>query len=92
MPEQIQGSPQSQTVYISNLNEKVKIPALKLALTAIFSQFGEIIEVSARNTLKCRGQAWVAFKTVDSAVQAVEALQGFVFHGKDMELNVMLHR
>eukprot|EP01134_Creolimax_fragrantissima_P001887 CFRG1887T1 len=77
---------QTRTVYISNLNEKVKVPALKQALIAIFSQFGEILDVSARTSLKCKGQAWVAFKSTESAVSAVEALQGFVFHEKPMKL------
>ena len=35
----------NQTLYINNLNEKVKKSALKKSLYAVFSQFGGIVEI-----------------------------------------------
>jgi RNA recognition motif-containing protein len=34
--------------------------------------------------MKMRGQAHVVFRDVDSSTQAMRALQGFTFFGKDM--------
>jgi U2 small nuclear ribonucleoprotein B'' len=46
----------SHTIYINNLNEKVKKDELKKSLYAIFSQFGQILDIVALKTLKMRGQ------------------------------------
>ena len=43
------------TVYVQNLNERVKIPELKNSLFQLFSQFGEIHEVQAKRNIKLRG-------------------------------------
>ncbi|KEH30884.1 small nuclear ribonucleoprotein [Medicago truncatula] len=58
--------PQNMTIYINNLNEKIKIDELKRSLHAVFSQFGKILEVLAFKTLKHKGQAWVIFEDVTS--------------------------
>ncbi|CAG8488645.1 680_t:CDS:2 [Dentiscutata heterogama] len=74
----------NNTIYINNLNEKIKLTALKNALKAIFEQYGEILEISARDTLRMRGQAFVVFKEQESAINAVKGVQGFALHGKPM--------
>eukprot|EP00123_Amoebidium_parasiticum_P015134 comp22802_c0_seq1/m.35768 comp22802_c0_seq1/g.35768 ORF comp22802_c0_seq1/g.35768 comp22802_c0_seq1/m.35768 type:complete len:309 (-) comp22802_c0_seq1:170-1096(-) len=76
----------THTIYINNLNEKVKLAELKTALYAMFSQFGEILEVLAKKTLKCRGQAWISFKEPSAAAQALNSMQGFSFHDKPMKI------
>ncbi len=38
----------NQTLYINNLNEKVKKSAIKRSLYAVFSQFGTILEIVSR--------------------------------------------
>ncbi|KEH24386.1 U1 small nuclear A-like ribonucleoprotein [Medicago truncatula] len=63
--------PQNMTIYINNLNEKIKIDELKKSLHAVFSQFGKILEVLAFKTLKHKGQAWVIFEDVTSASNAL---------------------
>ncbi|CAG8492021.1 3651_t:CDS:2 [Diversispora eburnea] len=68
VPKQPPCTTPNKTIYINNLNEKIKIPALKNALQAIFEQYGEILEIVARHTLRMRGQAFVVFKEQDSAV------------------------
>lgn len=41
---------------------QVKKEELKKSLYAIFSQFGQILDIIASRTLKMRGQAFVVFK------------------------------
>ncbi|KAK3194124.1 hypothetical protein Dsin_025434 [Dipteronia sinensis] len=79
--------PQNMTIYINNLNEKIKIDAeLKKSLHAVFSQFGKILEVLAFKTLKHKGQAWVVFEDVSSATSAIRQMQGFPFYDKPMRI------
>ncbi|KAK0582181.1 hypothetical protein LWI29_022460 [Acer saccharum] len=78
--------PQNMTIYINNLNEKIKIDELKKSLHAVFSQFGKILEVLAFKTLKHKGQAWVVFEDVSSATSAIRQMQGFPFYDKPMRI------
>jgi len=57
---------------------------LKKSLYAIFSQFGQILDIIARKTLKTKGQAFVIFKDVNSATNAMRSMQGFPFYDKPM--------
>ncbi|PAV60303.1 hypothetical protein WR25_19180 [Diploscapter pachys] len=76
----------NHTIYINNLNEKVKKDELKKALYAIFTQFGEIRSIMCFKTLRMRGQAHVIFKDVSSASNALRAMQGFPFYEKPMRI------
>lgn len=76
----------NHTLYINNLNEKVKKEELKKALYAIFSQFGQIIDILAFKTLRMRGQAHVIFKELTSAATALRSMQGFPFYDKPMRI------
>lgn len=78
--------PPSQTIYINNLNEKVKKDELKKSLYAIFSQFGNILDIVAMKTLKMRGQAFVVFADIASATNALRSMQGFPFYDKPMRI------
>eukprot|EP00898_Chlorokybus_atmophyticus_P007247 jgi/Chlat1/7523/Chrsp61S07023 len=64
----------SPTVYVNNLNERVKKEELKKSLYAVFSQFGKILDIVALRTLKLRGQAWVVFD------------DGFPFYDKPLRI------
>lgn len=77
----------SHTIYINNLNEKVKKDELKKSLYAIFSQFGQILDIVALKTLKMRGQAFIIFKEIGSATNALRTMQGFPFYDKPMTIN-----
>ena len=57
---------------------------LKKSLYAIFSQFGPILDIVALKTLKMRGQAFVIFKDINSATNAMRSMQGFPFYDKPM--------
>ncbi|XP_061387179.1 U1 small nuclear ribonucleoprotein A [Musca vetustissima] len=76
----------NQTIYINNLNEKIKKEELKKSLYAIFSQFGQILDIVALKTLKMRGQAFVIFKEISSASNALRTMQGFPFYDKPMRI------
>ncbi|KAK9281431.1 hypothetical protein L1049_004333 [Liquidambar formosana] len=78
--------PPNMTIYINNLNEKIKLEELKKSLYAVFSQFGKILEVLAFKTLKHKGQAWVVFEDVSSATNALRQMQGFPFYDKPMKI------
>ncbi|KAL6513042.1 hypothetical protein OROMI_034630 [Orobanche minor] len=78
--------PPNKTIYINNLNEKIKLDELKKSLHAVFSQFGKILEVLAFKTLKHKGQAWVVFEEVSSATNALRQMQGFPFYDKPMRI------
>lgn len=77
----------SHTIYINNLNEKIKKDELKKSLYAIFSQFGQILDIVALKTLKMRGQAFIIFKEIASATNALRTMQGFPFYDKPMRIN-----
>ena len=76
----------NHTIYINNLNEKIKKDDLKKSLYAIFTQFGQILDIVALKTLKMRGQAFVIFKEISSATNALRSMQGFPFYDKPMRI------
>ncbi|CAL1366325.1 unnamed protein product [Linum trigynum] len=76
----------NMTIYINNLNEKIKLDELKKSLHAVFSQFGKIVEILAFKTLKHKGQAWVVFEEVQSATSAMRQMQSFPFYDKPMRI------
>ncbi|XP_054275476.1 U1 small nuclear ribonucleoprotein A [Macrosteles quadrilineatus] len=76
----------NHTIYINNLNEKIKKEELKKSLYAIFSQFGQIMDIIALKTLKMRGQAFVIFKEISSSTNALRSMQGFPFYDKPMRI------
>lgn len=78
--------PPNQTIYVKNLNEKVKKEELKRSLYAVFSQYGRILDVVALKTEKLRGQAWVVFSEITAASNAVRHMQNFSFYDKPMRL------
>ncbi|KAL1192742.1 U2 small nuclear ribonucleoprotein B'' [Cardamine amara subsp. amara] len=78
--------PPNQSIYVKNLNEKVKKEELKRSLYCLFSQFGKILDVVALKTPKLRGQAWVTFSEVTAASNAVRQMQSFPFYDKPMRI------
>jgi hypothetical protein len=55
-------NPKNPTLYLQNLNERIKIPDLKNAIYQLFSNYGEVIEVHAKRNIKMRGQAFVIYR------------------------------
>ncbi|KAG9247705.1 RNA recognition domain-containing protein, partial [Calycina marina] len=73
-------------VYVRNLEERIKVEQLKEALTELFSEYGEIVDIVAKTNLKAKGQAFIVFDTVGGAQKAIEEIQGFELFEKPMQL------
>ena len=73
-------------VYARNLEERIKIDQLTEALTELFSEYGEILEIVAKKNLKAKGQAFIVFDSVESAQKAIDEVQGFELFEKPMQL------
>ncbi|RFU30170.1 hypothetical protein B7463_g6155, partial [Scytalidium lignicola] len=80
------GPPPNATVYVRNLEERIKIEQMKEALNELFSEYGEIIDIVAKTNLKAKGQAFIVFDSVESATKAIEEVQGFELFEKPMQL------
>ncbi|XP_037621741.1 U2 small nuclear ribonucleoprotein B'' [Sebastes umbrosus] len=76
----------NHTIYINNINDKVKKDEMKRSLYALFSQFGQVVEIVAMKTMKMRGQAFVVFKELAASTNALRQLQGFPFYNKPMRI------
>uniref|UniRef100_A0A673TW53 U1 small nuclear ribonucleoprotein A n=1 Tax=Suricata suricatta TaxID=37032 RepID=A0A673TW53_SURSU len=76
----------SYTIYINNMNEKIKKEELKRSLDALFSQFGHVVDNVAVKTVRMRGRTSVIFKELSSSASAFRKPQGFPFYGKLMRI------
>ena len=63
---------QNFTLYVHNLNEKIKVDDLKKQLYDLFSQSGKILEIIAHKGIKKRGQAFIVFSEVSMAENAMK--------------------
>ncbi|KAL8653360.1 MAG: hypothetical protein Q9226_003885 [Calogaya cf. arnoldii] len=52
----------------------------------LFSTYGPVLDVVALKTKGMRGQAHIVFRDVQASTQAMRALQGFDFFGKEMKI------
>ena len=72
---------------VKNLEERIKPDQLKEALTEIFSEYGNVIELVAKTNLKAKGQAFVVFDETEAAERAIKEIQGFELFDKPMLLD-----
>jgi RNA recognition motif-containing protein len=75
------------TIHYLIPNTKNIIPCIsemKKSLYAIFSQFGKVLEIIAKKTIKMRGQAFVVFDNVPNATKAMKCMHGFPLYDKPM--------
>lgn len=75
-----------QTLYCKNLPDKLPKDALKRNLYMLFATYGVILEIVAQKGAKMRGQAHIVFRDIESATQAMRALNGFNFFDKAMKI------
>lgn len=75
------------TIYIKNIDWKVKKPLLRRALYSLFSRHGKVLEVITLRRDGLRGQAWIIFDEAASATAALQAEQGFTLFGRDLVLS-----
>lgn len=76
----------SQTLYIQNLNEKVKNPIMKATLQNLFSNYGKVLSVVAHTNVRMRGQAFVSLDSVSVADKARKEAHLFPLYGKAMKI------
>lgn len=80
-------TPPNCTVYVKNLEERIKLETLKDTLREIFEEYGTILDIRAAKNLKAKGQAFIVFDNVESAARAIEELQDFDVFDKPMKLD-----
>ena len=67
------------TIYIRNLNYKLQPNEIRKSLYAEFIKFGKILDIVVGiKRFALRGQAWIIFDKVESAVQAIAEMNGKV--------------
>mmetsp|Transcript_11200 Transcript_11200/g.14130 ORF Transcript_11200/g.14130 Transcript_11200/m.14130 type:complete len:249 (+) Transcript_11200:127-873(+) len=74
------------TLYVSNIDWKIKKPILRRALHTLFSRHGKILEIITLRKQGLRGQAWVVFSSVATATAALQAEQNFTFFDKNLKI------
>lgn len=80
------------TLYIKNIDWKIKKGLLRRALYTLFARHGKVLEIIALRKDGLRGQAFVIMDDVQSATAALQAEQGFSFFGKDMIIEYAKHK
>ncbi|KAI8927433.1 hypothetical protein BC831DRAFT_452342 [Entophlyctis helioformis] len=78
-------TPQS-TLYVRNLHEALSLKKVKLALTALFSKYGDVVDIKLKRNIHHRGQAFVSFKDIETASRAKAEIHGFPLFGKPMDI------
>lgn len=76
-----------ETLYIQNLNERIKIDVLKSSLRGLFKSYGEVLDVVAHSNVRMRGQAFVSFASPDVAAKALKEVRGFPLYSKPMQIS-----
>lgn len=85
LPAKVPSIPPNQTLYVTNLpSAKIQKEDLRTALYMLFSTYGSVLDVVALKTMKMRGQAHIVYKDIQTATQAMRALNGFEFFGREM--------
>ena len=65
------------TLYIRNINEKVKVDELRTTLYHLASVYGEVIDINIckhKSITKMRGQAFIVYRTPKIALHALSNL------------------
>lgn len=79
--------PPNQTLYITNLpSSKIQKSDLRVALYALFSTYGPVLDIVTLRTMKMRGQAHIVFRDIETATQAMRSIQGMEFFGKEIQI------
>lgn len=76
----------NSTLYVNNLNTKINKTELKRMLYALFGTHGQVLSIVAAKTAKARGQAFIVFKDLSSAIVAMRSLQGYPFYDKSLRI------
>lgn len=75
----------SYTLYLSNLNTKIKPRKMKENLFVLFTSFADVLEINyPRRNL--RGQGWVVVTSPDDARECLSKLEGFDFFDQPLHV------
>mmetsp|Transcript_12632 Transcript_12632/g.19560 ORF Transcript_12632/g.19560 Transcript_12632/m.19560 type:complete len:206 (-) Transcript_12632:131-748(-) len=74
------------TLYVSNIDWKIKKPLLRRALHSLFTRHGKLLEIITLRSERLRGQAWVIMETVQGATASLQAENGTSFFGRDIKI------
>jgi U2 small nuclear ribonucleoprotein B'' len=79
-----------ETLYVSNLNDKIKLSDLKALVFELFSGYGEVVSVeilrgkNSASNKPIRGTGFVSLRTIAQASTAMRNLNNFSFLGKSI--------
>ncbi|ETV93836.1 hypothetical protein H310_12189 [Aphanomyces invadans] len=76
----------NETLYVRNLDDKIKEPRMRESLYGLFSAHGKVLQVLLMKAHRLRGQAWVTFEDVAASSTALRALDGTPHFGKIMNV------
>lgn len=76
----------NRTVYIRNVNERIPPTIVKQEFARICGEYGTVLDVVARRSIKKRGQVFVVFDDIANAVRAHDALQNYAWQGKQLSV------
>eukprot|EP00494_Astrolonche_serrata_P031332 UN31601 len=80
--------PPNNTIYVNNINEKLKREELQQSLRHVFGQFGKILDIVCyTKILKAKGQAFICFEKLESATKALQEMQSFMFYNKPIRVS-----
>ena len=74
-----------RTIYLSNIKESIDLATLKEELTKLCKKFGNLIDVQCLSSFWRKGQAFISFRDLDSAKQAVNELPGLIFFDQPLK-------
>ncbi|KAJ9142201.1 U2 small nuclear ribonucleoprotein B [Pleurostoma richardsiae] len=87
VPAKLPVVPPNQTLYVRDLpSAKIQKEDLRTALYMLFSTYGPVLDVVALKTMKMRGQAHIVYRDIQTATQAMRALEGFNFLGHELKI------
>ena len=75
-----------RTIYINNLNTKINRLETEKLLYSYFSQFGSILDIVISRHPKHRGQAYLAYRDLESSAAAIRGAHSFPLGGKPMKV------
>ncbi|CAH7671020.1 hypothetical protein BY996DRAFT_4584092 [Phakopsora pachyrhizi] len=79
------------TLYVQNLDDKIKKSDLQRLLYQLFLSYGKVIDVVVKKS-KMRGQAFIVFSDLQGSTQAMRYLDGTSFLGKNLKITYGLTR
>ncbi|WVQ65459.1 uncharacterized protein L199_003635 [Kwoniella botswanensis] len=76
-----------ETLYLQNLNEKVRIPVITETLYSLFKPYRPLQPVIAHRNVRMRGQAFISFPDIQSANEARKDVSEFPLYGKPIQIS-----